>query len=110
MEQIFLLIKKTVHDSVHVLLFLSGYTILDNLGQGILKGRSITVLLTYCLTDFGLVCFAINYKFSQQQLILPVKQEVIGTVILPPFILPAWAIATISTTATIPDKSCTNYC
>jgi hypothetical protein len=54
--------------------------------QGILKGE------VYCTIDllfdwFGLVCFAKNVSFHTAHS-KPVKQEVNGTVVLPPLVFP----------------------
>ncbi len=61
--------------------------------QGILKGGSITVPLTSCLTSlesavWQLTIFAFIWKKGLSK---PVKQEVNGTVILPPLVFPVFA-------------------
>ncbi len=52
------------------------------------KRRSITVPLSSCLTGFGLVCFAKKIVSCHTADSKPVKQEVNGTVILPPLVFP----------------------
>jgi hypothetical protein len=59
------------------------------LNQGILKGKY------HCTVDllfdwFGLVCFANKHKNCRKS--KPVKQEVNGTVILPPLVFPGLTI------------------
>ncbi len=57
--------------------------------QGILKGGRITVLLTSCLTGLDQSVLQIKQKFSVVAAYSkPVKQEVNGTVILPPLVFP----------------------
>ncbi len=58
--------------------------------QGILKGGSITVPLTSCLTGLDLSVLQIKTKIvsCHRADSKPVKQEVNGTVILPPFVFP----------------------
>jgi hypothetical protein len=55
------------------------------------KGRSITVLLTSCLTGLDLSVLQIKTKIDSCHTAdsKPVKQEVNGTVILPPLGFPA---------------------
>jgi hypothetical protein len=52
------------------------------------KGGSITVPFTSCLTSFGLVCFSKKIVNGHTADSKPVKQEVNGTVILPPLVSP----------------------
>ncbi len=54
------------------------------------KGGSITVRLTSCLTGLDLSVFQIKTKIVSCQTAnsKPVKQEVSGTVILPPLVFP----------------------
>jgi hypothetical protein len=63
----------------------------DYIRQGILKGGSITVPLTSCLTGLELVvCQQTIFVFiCKTDLSKPVKQEVNGTVIPPPLVFPA---------------------
>jgi len=75
--------------------------------QGILKGGSITVLLTSCLTWFGLVCLAYRNKkkFSCHTAdSKPVKQEVNSTVILPPLVFPGLTVRWQVKRLTLPMK------
>ncbi len=73
--------------------FFLGKTYLEDhqtLKPGNTKGRSITVPLTSCLTGFEsavwtLTIFVIIFKTDSSK---PVKQEVNGTVILPPLVFP----------------------
>ncbi len=65
-----------------------------NLKPGNTKGGSITVPLTSCLTGlesavWQLTIFAFSCKTEYSK---PVKQEVNGTVILPPLVFPAKAV------------------
>jgi hypothetical protein len=55
------------------------------------KGGSITVLLTSCFDWFGISCMTTdNFVFiCQTDYSKPVKQEVNGTMILPPLVFPA---------------------
>jgi hypothetical protein len=60
--------------------------------QGILKEGSITVPLTSPFDWFGLVCFANKTYIVSCHTAAdskPVKQEVNGTVLLPPLVFPA---------------------
>ncbi len=62
------------------------------LTQGITNGGSTTVPLTSCLTGlesavWQLTIFVFIYKTDYSK---PVKQEVNGTVILPPLVFPAY--------------------
>ncbi len=52
------------------------------------KGGSITVQLTSCLTG-GISCMTTDIFFCKTDLSKPVKQEVNGTVILPPLVFPS---------------------
>ncbi len=58
--------------------------------QGILKGGSITVLLTSCLTDsdYSVLQIITNIVSCHTADSKPVKQEVNGTVIRPPLVFP----------------------
>ncbi len=63
----------------------------SNPEPGNTKGGSITLLLTSCLTGlesavWQLTIFAIICKTDESR---PVKQEVNGTVILPPLVFPS---------------------
>jgi hypothetical protein len=62
------------------------------LNQGILKGGSITVPLTSCLTGLESAVWqlTISVFICKTDLSKPVKQEVYGTVILPPLVFPGW--------------------
>jgi hypothetical protein len=54
------------------------------------KGGSVTVQLTSCLTDLDLSVLQIKTKIGCYTAdSKPVKQEVNGTVILPPLVFPA---------------------
>jgi hypothetical protein len=59
--------------------------------QGILKGGSINVPLTSCLTglDWSVLQIKIKIVSCHTADTKPVKQEVNGTVILPPLVFPA---------------------
>ncbi len=59
--------------------------------QGTLKGGSITVQLTSCLTGLDKSVLQVKTKIVRSHTAdsKPVKQEVKGTVILPPLVLPA---------------------
>jgi hypothetical protein len=60
--------------------------------QGILKGGSITVPLTSCLTGLDYSVLQIKTKIVSWDTAdsKPVKQEVNGTVILPLLVFPGW--------------------
>ncbi len=60
------------------------------LNQGILKGGSITVPLTSCLTGLAQSVLRIKTKIISCYTAdsEPVKQEVNGTVLLPPLVFP----------------------
>jgi hypothetical protein len=62
-----------------------------NSNQGILKGGSITVPMSSCLTGLDWSVWQIKTKIviSQTADSKPVKQEVNSTVILPPLVFPA---------------------
>jgi hypothetical protein len=64
---------------------------LQRLPPGNTKGGSITVPLTSCLTGLGKPVLLIKTKIviSHTADSKPVKQEVNGTVILPPLVFPA---------------------
>jgi hypothetical protein len=64
-------------------------------GQGILKGGSITVPLTSCLTGLDLSVLQIKTKTVSCHTAdsKPVKQEVSGTMILPPLVFPGVGIS-----------------
>jgi hypothetical protein len=59
------------------------------------KGGSITVLLTSCLTGWEYSVLQIKTKTVSCHIAdsKPVKQEVNGTVILPPFVFPGERVA-----------------
>jgi hypothetical protein len=59
------------------------------------KGRSITVLLTSCLTSLDKSVFQFKTKLVSLHTAdsKPVKQEVNGTVILPPLVFPDTTIS-----------------
>jgi hypothetical protein len=57
-------------------------------GQGILKGGSITVPLTSCLTGLQIKWKIVSKHTADSK---PVKEGVNGTVILPPLVFPAGA-------------------
>jgi hypothetical protein len=61
-------------------------------GTGITKGGSITVLLTSCLSGLDWSVLQIKTKIVSCHTTnsKPVKQEVNGTVILPPLVFPGW--------------------
>jgi len=57
------------------------------------KGGRITVPLTSFFDWFGLVCFANKNKFCQLSYSgFQTKQEVNGTVILPPLVFPGYTV------------------
>jgi hypothetical protein len=62
------------------------------LDQGILKGGGITVPLTSCLTglDYSVLQIKMKIVSSHTADSKLVKQEVNGTVILPPLVFPGW--------------------
>jgi hypothetical protein len=66
-------------------------SILENHPAGNTKGGSITVPLTSCLTGLDWSVLQIKTKTVSCHTAdsKPVKQEVIGTVILPPLVFPA---------------------
>jgi hypothetical protein len=67
--------------------------------QGIVKGEVSLYYTVDLLFDwFGLVCFAKKQKFVSCHAAdsKPVKQEVNGTVILPPLVFPAVIVALIT--------------
>ncbi len=71
-------------------IFLDVYGAFMGIGQGILKGRSITVPLTSCLTGLDYSILQIKTKIvschtADSKL---VKQEVNSTVIVPPLVFP----------------------
>jgi hypothetical protein len=70
-----------------------------------IKGRSITVLLTSCLTGIGLVCFAkktiVSCHTADSK---PVKQEVNGTMILSHLVFPDQNIFIVDTGYTVGGK------
>jgi hypothetical protein len=63
-------------------------------GSGNTKGGSITVPLTFCFTGLDYSVLQINTKIVSCHTAdsKPVKQEVNGTVILPPLVFPGWFI------------------
>jgi hypothetical protein len=54
------------------------------------KGGSITVPLTSCLTGLESAVWQLTICFCKTDQSKPVKQEVTGTVILPPLLFPAF--------------------
>jgi hypothetical protein len=79
------------HPEIHILKYTN--THMHTHMPGNTKGGIITVLLTSCLTGlesavWQLTFFVFICKTDQSK---PVKQEVNGTVILPPFVFPAYA-------------------
>ncbi len=70
-------------------------------GTGNTKGGSITVPLTSCLTGLDYPVLQIKTKIVSCHTAdsKPVKQEVNGTVILPPLVFPGWYITRLQTGA-----------
>ncbi len=68
-------------------------TLIQTLGPGNTKWGSITVPLTSCLTGLDKSVLQLKRKIVSCHTAdsKPVKQEVNGTVILPPLVFPAWA-------------------
>jgi hypothetical protein len=108
-EQIFKIIKMFVICDVHFLKFIKSHFVVNNFGQrfhflpkvftklvlptavpGNTKGGSITVLSTSCLTGLNWSVLQIKTKIVSSHAAdsKPVKQEVNGTVILPPLVFP----------------------
>ncbi len=56
--------------------------------SGNTKGGSITVLMTSCLTGLESVVGQLTIFFCKTDQFKPVKQEINGTVILPPLVFP----------------------
>ncbi len=77
---------------------------MTSLGPGNTKRGSINVPLTSCLTGLEYSPLQIKTKIVSCHTAdsKPVKQEVNGTVILPPLVFPAWAQA--NSTGVLPDQ------
>ncbi len=83
-------------------LYFNNFYILQSAQSGNTKGGSITVLLISCLTGLDLSIFQIKTKIfiCHTADSKPVKQEVNGTVILPPLVFPG---------SVHPNKQCSNF-
>ena len=73
------------------------------MAPGNTKGGSITVPLTSCLTGLDLSVLQIKTKIVSSQTAdsKPVKQEVNGTVILPPLVFPGSSLPLLKLTKSI---------